>query len=112
MRLSSSIRGKEEKDECEEWETNEHTNWRIGWLTDALVRIRDWRHEGKDGDLISKQELGLACTLTSNDVSEKTGYGIILGSKDISGLVGAVTNFAGTDSEVWVKVVEERFRCK
>ena len=53
--------------------------------------------------MTSEWELGLARSLTSSDFADRTGYGIIFGSKKISGLVRSVANFIWTGS---VKVLE------
>ena len=55
--------------------------------------------------MVSELESGLACTLTSSDVSEKTGYGIIFGKRNGFGFVCAMTNFLGTSSDSALKVV-------
>ena len=43
--------------------------------------------------------------MTSGGFTERTGYGIIFGSRNISGFVRSVTNFFGTDSLKVLKVV-------
>ena len=51
--------------------------------------------------MISELELGLACALTSDDVSEKIGYGTIFGNKNGFGSVCSVANVVRSGK--WVR---------